>query len=341
VFYGTTDLGGHGFCFDGTFFSLTKSGEEHVLFKFKGPSDGHNPNQGLVAVNGVLYGTTSGGGGGCRPEAGCGTVFAITLSGREHTLYHFKGGTDGLTPSGGLVWLNGRFYGATWYGGVTSECPGSPWGTGCGTIFSIDTSGNERVLYRFRGNRNGASPNGPLLALNGKLYGTTSSGGAGGSCNHYCGTLFEVTTAGVEKVLHRFTGGSDGSGPGPSLIDVDGVLYGTTGNDGPDNWTCCGTVFKATTSGSESVIYSFKGPPDAASPNGRLVIEHGLVYGTASGGENCGYSDSGTIFAVSTTGAEHVAYTFSCKSANGPTGLTQLDRRLYGSASDSIFAFTP
>ncbi|HZV77386.1 MAG TPA: choice-of-anchor tandem repeat GloVer-containing protein [Candidatus Babeliales bacterium] len=341
IFYGTTAFGGHGFLGNGTVFSLTPSGEEHDLYKFRNTSSGHNPNQALIAVDRVLYGTTLGGGGGCPQESGCGTIFAVTRSGRERTLYHFKGGSDGITPSGGLVWLGGKFYGVTSNGGSAGECPGSVYGTGCGIVFSVDTSGNESVVYRFRGKRDGAAPNGPLLALGGKLYGTTGGGGAGGNCDHSCGTLFEVTTSGAEKVLHRFGGGSDGSGPVSGMLDIDGVLYGTTGSDGLTNSGCCGTVFKATTSGAESPIYLFKGPPDAASPNGRLVVRDGLIYGTASGGDTCFYFDSGTIFGVSIAGEEHVAYTFSCKSVNQPTGLTLFKQTLYGSASDTIFAFTP
>jgi uncharacterized repeat protein (TIGR03803 family) len=342
IFYGTTSFGGHGVLGSGTVFSLTPSGAKRELYKFRNAASGHNPNEGLIAVNGALYGTTAGGGGGCPAELGCGTVFEVTRSGQERTLYHFKGGTDGIAPSGGLVWLGGKFYGVTSLGGMTKECSDYLFGTGCGTVFSIDPSGNERIVYRFRGERDGTAPNGPLLVLDGKLYGTTSAGGIGGNCDHYCGTLFEVTTAGAERVIHWFRGGGgDGSGPGSGLIAIDGVLYGTTGNAGPSNWTCCGTVFRATTSGSESAIYHFKGPPDAAGPNGRLVVRDGLIYGAASGGESCFYSDSGTIFAVSTAGAEHVAYTFSCTSANEPTGLTLFEHTLYGSASDTIFAFTP
>jgi uncharacterized repeat protein (TIGR03803 family) len=345
VFYGTTDFGGHGFCYDGTLFSLTPSGEERTIFKFNGNGDGHNPNGPLVALDGVLYGTTSGGGGGCLHEAGCGTVFAVTTSGKRLWVYHFKGGTGGITPSGGLVLLDGKLYGTTTNGGITSACPsGSGWAAGCGIVFSIDTSGNERVLYRFRGDHDGLAPNAPLVALNGKLYGTTSRGGDYRICYGGCGTLFELTTSGVEKVLHRFRNGRDGGDPNGGLLVLDGVLYGTTlGGGGKCNGSQCGygTFYKATTSGGESVLYAFKGIPDAVGPYGRLVVYDGLVYGTASGGENCGYTDSGTIFAVSTAGAEHVAYTFSCKSVIQPTGLTELERTLYGSASQTIFAFTP
>jgi uncharacterized repeat protein (TIGR03803 family) len=148
-----------------------------VLHRFEGHSDGANPNGGLVAVNGVFYGTTNSGGRGCPQGPGCRIIFAIAAAGQEHVVYRFKGGTDGSSPSGTLVWLHGRLYGSTSGGGTASPCS-SGSGTGCGTVFSVDTSGNERVLYRFRGDADGGSPNGSLLALNGKLYGTTYSGSA-------------------------------------------------------------------------------------------------------------------------------------------------------------------
>jgi uncharacterized repeat protein (TIGR03803 family) len=351
VLYGTTYFGGRGHHGNGTVFSVTTSGEERVLHSFNRGFDGINPNGGLVAVDGVLYGTTYGGGTGCRQEEerGCGTVFAITPAGQEHVVYRFKGGTDGSSPAAGtLVWLDGRLYGTTSLGGTTSRCSSGGSGTGCGTVFSVDTSGNERVAYRFRGDGDGGSPNGSLLALNGKLYGTTYTGGAAGSCDYNCGILFEVTTSGSEKVLHRFAGGSDGSNPAPGLVSIDGVLYGTTAYEG----ACCGTVFKATTSGAESAIYDFRGSPDAAAPNGMLVADHSLLYGTAmSGGEVCGvgYYDSGAIFAVSTAGAEHVVHSFSCKSIFDPSaGLLPLGHAMYGTADEggrapqgSVFALTP
>jgi uncharacterized repeat protein (TIGR03803 family) len=351
VLYGTTQWGGHtGGPYgsgDGTVFSLTTSGRLDFLYRFKGGSDGDSPNGGLAYVDGILYGTTLDGGSGCPGRRGCGTVFAITPSGQEHLLYRFKGGSDGIAPNGSLLWFDSKLYGTTAGGGVTSPCRGSGSIPGCGTIFSIDTSGNERVIHRFHGYGDGASPNAGLLALGGKLYGTTSSGGAAGSCNYSCGTLFEVSTSGAEKVLHGFQGGNDGSTPGGALIAVDGVLYGTTNQSAA--YGClggCGTVFKATTSGAESAIYRFKGPPDAGSPLGMLVVDRGLLYGTSwQGGDVCdgGYSESGTIFAVSTAGAEHVAHTYSCKGPNEPApGLLSLHRVLYGTVSggSSIFALT-
>jgi uncharacterized repeat protein (TIGR03803 family) len=60
--------------------------------------------------------------------------------------------------------------------------------------------------------------------MRGKLYGTTSLGGAYGK-----GTVFSMSLTGSnEKVLHSFGHGSDGATPLAGLIDVKGTLYGTT-----------------------------------------------------------------------------------------------------------------
>src|SRR6266567_357657 len=58
-------------------------------------------------------------------------------------------------------------------GGASSNCPGR-----CGTVFKLDTSGNETVLHSFTGSPDGASPYGALVMdTAGNLYGTTTQGG--------------------------------------------------------------------------------------------------------------------------------------------------------------------
>jgi hypothetical protein len=70
----------------------------------------------------------------------------------------------------------------------------------------------------------------------------------------------------TEKVLHTFAGGSDGSHPlDEALIAANGTFYSSTehgGGSGCESSDGCGTVFKMSTSGTESVLYSFKGEPD-------------------------------------------------------------------------------
>lgn len=91
----------------GTVFSITPSGKETVLYRFKGyPDDGAKPAAGLAEINGTLYGTTVfGGSGECGRGGvgyiGCGTVFAITTSGSETLLYSFASSSkyDGNFPN--------------------------------------------------------------------------------------------------------------------------------------------------------------------------------------------------------------------------------------------------
>ena len=48
-----------------------------------------------------------------------------------------------------------------------------------GTVFRIGTTGSEKGVYSFRGGRDGSSPSGGLLDVNGTLDGTTYYGGSG------------------------------------------------------------------------------------------------------------------------------------------------------------------
>jgi hypothetical protein len=163
-----------------------------TLHRFKGGADGASPTN-VVDINGVLYGTTAAGGGtSCGSGGlGCGTVFAISTSGKGyHVLHRFKGGIDGWNPTTLSADMKGTLYSATTFGGHS----GCGSGYGCGTVFKMSTSGNGySVLYRFKGGMDGANPrsHGPIQ-VNGMLYGTTYSGGGSGCGGSGCGTVFAV-----------------------------------------------------------------------------------------------------------------------------------------------------
>jgi uncharacterized repeat protein (TIGR03803 family) len=170
----------------GAIFDVTTSGTEQVLYSFlgNGQRDGALPTAALTPKGGLFYGTTSSGGAssGCptTSTSGCGTVFSASPAGTEHAIHSFGvKKTDGQVPIGGLLVVGTEFYGTTENGGAV----------GNGTIFEIATSGKERVVYSFRGGQvDGANPEAGLIALKGKLYGTTYAGGANGN-----GTVFELT----------------------------------------------------------------------------------------------------------------------------------------------------
>jgi uncharacterized repeat protein (TIGR03803 family) len=225
--YGTTIGGGTGKCNKmgcGTAFELNKSGGQIWLHSFGG-ANGYNPDAGLLRdAAGNLYGTTDVGGkiskkcGGVQ-EGGCGVVFKLDKTGAETFLYKFKGAPDGSCPESLLVADKaGNLYGTTYMGGSSLA----------GTVFKVDTKGNETILYSFcsqTGCSDGQYPYpGVILDPAGNLYGVTTSGGSIGA-----GEVFELDTAGNITVLYSFSGGSDGSGPSSVLVfDAAGNLYGTT-----------------------------------------------------------------------------------------------------------------
>jgi len=332
--YGTTTSGGGGLCPSygcGTVFEITRSGVEAILYKFSGTPDGNGPRGGLVRdSNGNLYGTTQAGGnnGGACPSEGCGTVFELIKDGATYTekvLFAFAGGTDGADPNGLVRDADGNLYGTT-PGGGALDCASSA--AGCGLVFKITPTGEEDVLYRFRGSADGASPMAPVvLDAKGNLYGTTAWGGRfGGVCTSYgCGTVFKVTPAGKEYVLYRFKGTADGESPmAPMILDAKGNLYGTTWTGGDvKNIRCtiqangCGVVFELTEKGELAVLYTFTGDPvDGQAPRAGLVLDQqGNLFGTTSGG---GPSNCGTVFKVTPTGVETVLHAFS----GGPDGFS-------------------
>src|SRR5271165_1624481 len=174
----------------------------------------------------------------------------------------------------------------------------------------------ESVLHTFTNSPDGATPPAGLAQdAKGNLYGTTIYGGDSACYAPYgCGTLFKVDTTGKESVLHTFsTTGGDGAIPFTFLVlDATGNLYGTTDYGGDLSCNApegCGTVFKFdTTTGKESVLYSFTGSPDAAEPeDGVLEDAKGNLYGTTPYG---GADGHGAVYKVDTTGKETVLYSF-------------------------------
>src|ERR1035438_8071215 len=244
--------------------------------------------------------------------------------------HSFTGPPDGGIPYAGVVWdAQGNLYGTTSGGGASAY----------GTVFKLDTTGNETVLYSFTGTgTDGLDPQGNLMRdAKGNLYGTTVQGGVGCTAEDGCGTVFKLDTAGKETVLHDFTGSPDGSSSFSGLVrDTQGNLYGTTAAGG-DN-ACkngCGIVFKLDATDHETVLYSFTGGTDGGSPQGNLVRDaQGNLYGTSGGGAS-GY---GTVFKLDASGKETVLYGFTgATKGDGayPSGSLVRDAQgnLYGTTS--------
>jgi uncharacterized repeat protein (TIGR03803 family) len=150
--------------------------------------------------------------------------------------------------------------------------------SGFGTVFRMSTTGAFTVLHNFTGiSPDGAGPAGPLTqASNGLLYGTTTSGGAGGF-----GVVFEMSLSGTYKTLHSFKSPTEGGEPVDGLLAAaDGLLYGATETGGADGW---GTLFKMSKAGVLTKLFDFTGKTGAvpgANPNTTLVAHtNGTFYG--------------------------------------------------------------
>jgi len=284
--YGTTIYGGASG--DGVVFKVTPTGQETVLHSFAGGSDGVYPYAGVVLDSeGNAYGTTAYGG-----MFGRGVVYKVGTTGQETVLYSFTGFNDGGQPQAGVTRdLAGNLYGTTINGGA--------WGYG--TVYKLNASGEETVLYSFPEGTNGAYPyTGVVRDSAGNLYGTAATGGQFGY-----GLVYQVSPDGRETVLHSFSGGTDGMEPDSGLLrDSAGDLYGVTFAGGAG----FGTVYKIDASGQETVLYSFTGGADGRAPWGGLVEDPaGNLYGATAVGGGAGY---GVVFQLNSSGRETVLYSF-------------------------------
>jgi uncharacterized repeat protein (TIGR03803 family) len=276
--YGTTLTGGiDGQLCCGTIFKVTASGMETVLYRFTGSGGDGFPQAGVVRdSSGNLYGMTPNGG-----TSNAGTVFKLDPTGKKTVLYSFTGSNDGGEPFAGLVLdAKGNLYGTTPQGGSSLA----------GTVFRVDPTGKETVLYNFTGSNDGGPPQaGVIRDSHGNLYGTTYLGGTGGA-----GTVFKVDAHGQETVLHNFTGSTDGWLPsgGSLVLDSAGNLYGTTPQGGSNDF---GVVFKIDTKGNETILHTFSGS-DGKVPYGTLALDKaGNLYGTTYAG---GAYGGGVVFKI-------------------------------------------
>jgi uncharacterized repeat protein (TIGR03803 family) len=172
--YGATAYGGGSGA--GTVFELmppsTSGGawSAILLYTFAGGADGVAPlRPPVIANNGTLYGTTSGGG-----STDAGTVFALTPGQggiwTKTVLYDFANSGDGKIPDSPLILRSNAIYGTTATGTGAQNAGGS--------VFELrKTAGGdwtETVLHDFAG---AAGPSGSfVMDKNGAIYGATTGG---------------------------------------------------------------------------------------------------------------------------------------------------------------------
>ncbi|HEY8698475.1 MAG TPA: choice-of-anchor tandem repeat GloVer-containing protein [Rhizomicrobium sp.] len=144
--------------------------------------------------------------------------------------------------------------------------------------------------------------------------------------------------ASMLNTKHAFDGVNDGGNSLNGLIKVGNFFYGVTTTGGAHN---LGTVFKMTASGAITVLHSFAGGADGATPRGELVNVDGVdgsLYGTTLLGGSGGFCPApmttcGTVYKIDLpTSVESVVYTFqgNLDGANPAAGLIYSGGVLYG-----------
>ncbi|HET8923589.1 MAG TPA: choice-of-anchor tandem repeat GloVer-containing protein [Candidatus Acidoferrum sp.] len=295
-FYGIANGGGANN--DGTVFKITPQGMLTTLHDFNARIDGAGPLGGLVlASDGNLYGTTQF--WGTHGVLGLGgTVFRITQAGTLTTLYSFcaqTNCTDGANPQAALIQaIDGNLYGTTSQGGASTNCT-----SGCGTVFTITSSGVLVTLHSFSGADGSLLSAGLVQIADGSLYGTTENGGPAN-----WGTVFKITTSGTFSTLHSFCAPmacTDGSGPRTGLVQgTDGNLYGAASFGGASSKCTagCGTLFKISASGTLTALHSFSGA-DGQDPLGMVQGTDGSFYGITGAVRGTLGNSDGTVFNLS------------------------------------------
>lgn len=321
--YGVTSKGGsphscQGVSGCGTIFKTTTEGAVSAVHVFDLSDGAHPAAAPIQGTDGNFYGTTSSGG----LHVVDGTLYSLTPDGTLTTIHNFSI-PGGANPSGALVQgADGNLYGTAHYGGTNLS----------GTVFKASTAGTTSRLYNFcplTGCADGQAPtDGLIQGTDGNFYGTTSVGGA-----HGHGTVFKMTPAGTLTTLYSFCAVApncaDGATPNVPLVELGGVLYGTTFQGGAH---ASGSIFSITVAGTIHILHSLCAQPscaDGSNPLAGLTLGNdGGLYGTTSAG---GSFSRGTIFKVGTGGGFTTEYTFQATDGQFPGGLLQdTDGNFYG-----------
>lgn len=339
-----TNIGGFGMvfllCFSAAAQQSSVGRSLETIYRFpSGGEEGLQPDAALTVGDGVIYGTTKGGGAGKAPcngvggLHGCGTVFQLSPppaaggAWTETVLHSFTGAGDGdgaFPVASVVVGSDGLLYGTTLEGGADLT----------GTVFQLSpplVAGEpwtETVLCSLWGAGGGTPYGGLALGPNGALYGTASSGGAVGP-----GAVFKLSPPPVaggtwtETVIYSFTNeNGDGSAPYAGVaLGANGELYGTTERGGA---TTLGLVYELTppavagTEWTETILHTFTGMNgDGQNPYTPVIVgQGGVLFGSTGGGGTVSAeypNGCGTVFQLTPPAApggawgENIIYSFT------------------------------
>jgi len=363
TFYGTTSTGGtfgttyyNGTYGGGTVFNITTNGTLTTLVAFQN-TNGIFPQAGLVqGLDGYFYGTAPYGGLGFNGyyNSGDGVIFRLGPTPATAASAIIAQPASQIVPVGGAPLFSVNATGANpisyaWErngspiagatqstymtNGVQLTDSGAVFSCVISNAFGLVTSSNAAltvfstsgVLYSFNGPEGGYPCAALIQGTDGNFYGTTQYGGLYGN-----GTVFSMTTNGIQSTLFSFDFYVNGANPLGALLQAsDGNFYGTTTYGGIHDG---GTIFRMTTNGAVTVLHSFN-VSDGAEPCGALAqAADGSFYGTTLSG---GSSDYGTVFRMTTNGALTTLFSFDYSDGAYPqSALVQgIDGSFYGTAT--------
>jgi uncharacterized repeat protein (TIGR03803 family) len=336
--------------------SFAAAQTEQILHRFGSPTDGSQPESGLIADDaGNLYGTTYRGG-----TFNWGTVYELTppaIAGgawTETILHEFSNRPDGAYPEGPLTFDSaGNLFGTTSDGGAGSG------GYLVGTVFELSppaTTGGTwgyATIASFTSSTIALGPGGKLIFDQaGNLYGTSGGGIKNDSvCGPLsCGNVFELQrpsvpgSAWTETSIYDFlsSGTTDGISPHGLILGGGGVLYGTTSGGGTRR---SGTFYKltppATVGGSwtEKVLYNFsKAAGEPFGPNA-LELHSGSFFGTSQGGGTLEVN-FGTVFQLIQTSPEDWTVSVLYSFGGAPEGAVPTIAGVISDAAGNLYGLT-
>jgi uncharacterized repeat protein (TIGR03803 family) len=376
-FYGTTaDGGAFGTTFfggtfgAGTVFNVTTNGVLTPLAAFQ-CTNGLLPQAGLIqAADGNFYGTTSYGGVGFDGfyNGGDGVVFRLGAASATAPPAVVTQPVSQNAPVGGMAcfrvsgggpgpltysWQrNGAsLAGATFPSYTVTNVQASdsgaqfscmisnPYGSILTSNASLTVFSSSGPVFSFRGPE-GAWPSSTLVQnADGAFYGTTEYGGIYGD-----GSVFSLTTNGVQSTLASFDFYETGANPSSGLVQgSDGNFYGTAAFGGEH---AEGTVFKINPDGALTVLAAFDTSNGSEPYAALLQAADGNFYGSTYYG---GTYNAGTIFRVTTNGNLTSLVSFTGLDGAQPSGalLQAADGNFYGttyyggtSSAGTVFSLT-
>jgi uncharacterized repeat protein (TIGR03803 family) len=203
----------------------------------------------------------------------------------------------------------------------------------CSYIYKLASDGTVSVFHTFPPvptsagntgtNTEGYLPVALFVGTDGNFYGACQGGGPGGF-----GTIFQVTPAGVLRVLKSFGGADPGALPNSLIQGDDGNFYFANSNG----------VYQLTPDGGFSTVFTFTGTTQGSNATSIMQASDGNFYLTLAGAPTTGTpppsTNYGAIVEITPGGQWSLIHSFALDGSEGtsPGGplVEGSDGQLYG-----------